>query len=54
MNGWAFIMFGIISGLGIVYLLVFMKETKGLSSAQLKRLYRKDMNDVDYGMSETL
>lgn len=30
--------------------MIFMKETKGLSSTQLKKLYRADMQDLDYGM----
>ena len=31
--------------------MIFMKETKGLSAIQLKKLYRADMQDLDYGMS---
>lgn len=31
--------------------MIFMKETKGLSSIQLKKLYRADMTDLDYGMT---
>ena len=35
------------------YFIIFMKETKGLSQVQIKKLYRKDMRDLDYGMQPT-
>ena len=41
-NGETFIVFGVLSALGFVYAYVYMKETKGLTEAQVKRLYRTD------------
>lgn len=35
---------------GVVFFIFCMKETKGLSQAQIKRLYRKDKRDLDYGL----
>ena len=48
MNNWltdgkVFIVFGTASAIGFVYVYFFMKETKGLTEAELKQLYRTDL-----------
>jgi len=44
MNSWlgsgaTFIMFGVFNMLAVLFLFFFMKETKGLSDAEVRRLY---------------
>lgn len=41
-TGGTFILFGIFNIVGVVFLVFFMKETKGLSDIEVKRLYRAD------------
>jgi MFS family permease len=45
-GGWPFIVFGILCGLGTVFVFFFMKETKGLSDAEVKKLYRTDRDII--------
>ena len=40
-NGKIFIIFGATSAAGFVYVYYFVKETKGLSEAEIKLLYGK-------------
>jgi len=44
--GMPFIIFGIFCGLGTVFVFFFMKETKGLSDAEVKNLYRTDRDVI--------
>lgn len=44
--GMPFIMFGIFCGLGTIFVYFFMKETKGLSDAEVKKLYRTDRDII--------
>jgi len=37
-----FYLFGICNIIAVVFILVFMRETKGLNDAEVKNLYRKD------------
>lgn len=39
LNGWTFILFGIFAGIETLFLFFVVKETKGLSEAQVARLY---------------
>lgn len=50
MGGWVFISFGGISIVGVIFFIIFMKETKGLTQPQIDRLYRRDMNEISYGI----
>ena len=46
-NGaWPFMIFGITCGLGTLFVFLFMKETKGLSDAEVKKLYRTDRDVI--------
>ena len=42
LDGWIWLLFGCISTLGFIYVLLFMKETKGVSKDAVKRLYHKN------------
>ena len=53
-EGRTFIVFGVLSALGFVYVYWFMKETKGLSEAEIKRLYRADHPDDSFAMRAKL
>lgn len=44
--GMPFIIFGVFCGLGTIFVYIFMKETKGLSDAQVKNLYRTDRDVI--------
>lgn len=44
--GTPFIMFGVFCGLGTIFVYFFMKETRGLSDAELKKLYRTDRDVI--------
>lgn len=46
LKGWCFGMFGIFSIVGAVFVLIFMRETKGLSDAEVQRLYRTDADVI--------
>lgn len=39
-------MFGVFCGLGTIFVFFFMKETKGLSDAEVKKLYRTDRDVI--------
>ena len=41
-NGQSFLLFGAISAAGFFYMYFYVKETKGLTETELKRLYRTD------------
>ena len=41
-HGQSFLVFGTISAIGFFYIFFYMKETKGLTETELKRLYRSD------------
>jgi hypothetical protein len=41
-----FEMFAALCGTGLLFVLIFIKETKGLSETQLKSLYRPDYEEV--------
>ena len=45
-GGWPFMIFGITCGLGTLFVFLFMKETKGLSDAEVKKLYRTDRDVI--------
>lgn len=45
LNGYVWMLFGITCTLGFLYVLLMMKETKGVSKEKVKRLYYKDMGD---------
>jgi MFS family permease len=45
-GGWPFLIFGILCGLGTLFVALFMKETKGLSDAEVKKLYRTDRDVI--------
>lgn len=45
-GGWPFMIFGITCGLGTIFVFFFMKETKGLSDADVKKLYRTDRDVI--------
>jgi len=40
-------MFGFINVASVVYLTLFMKETKGLSDVELKNLYRREDTSIE-------
>lgn len=43
MGSWGtFLMFGCFNVVGTIFIVIFMKETKGLSDEQVKNLYRKN------------
>lgn len=42
LEGWTWFIFAITCTLGLIYVVIFMKETRGLTKEQQKRLYRKD------------
>lgn len=44
-SGGTFIMFGVFSGIATIFVLLFMKETKGLTEEQVKKLYLKGSLD---------
>jgi len=46
-NGWLFLVYGCTCTLGLVYVILKMKETKGVSEEKVKRLYRKDDQTYD-------
>jgi hypothetical protein len=39
-------MFGVFCGLGSIFVYIWMKETKGLSDAEVKKLYRTDRDVI--------
>ena len=41
-----FIVFGVLCGLGTLFVFFFMKETKGLSDSDVKKLYRTDRDVI--------
>jgi MFS family permease len=45
-SAWPFLVFGILCGLGTLFVALFMKETKGLSDAEVKKLYRTDRDVI--------
>lgn len=45
-SGIPFIVFGVLCGLGTIFVFFFMKETKGLSDAEVKKLYRTDRDVI--------
>lgn len=45
-NGTPFIVFGVLCLLGTLFVMVFMKETFGLSDADVKKLYRTDRDII--------
>lgn len=45
LTGYVWLLFGITCTLGFFYVLIMMKETKGVSKEKVKRLYNKDMGD---------
>ena len=47
-EGWIFFIFGCTCTLGLVYIAIFMKETKGVSKVDQKRLYHKG-GEGEYG-----
>ena len=47
-DGKTFIVFGVLSALGFLYVLIYMKETKGKTEAEVKRLYRKNANVSEF------
>ena len=42
LNGYSFVLFGAFSAIYVVIIALFMKETKGLSAAQVHVLYRPE------------
>lgn len=52
-NGGTFIMFGGFNVCAVIFIIFFMKETKGLSDAEVKRLYRKDEDEGYDNFKET-
>jgi hypothetical protein len=54
-NAGTFILFGACNCFGVVFILLFMKETKDLSDEQVKNLYRRDkISVVSKGLSDGL
>jgi len=54
-QGWLFIVFGILCGVCGFFSLIFVKETKGLSEAAVANLYnreKKGYTDLDHTNSE--
>lgn len=45
-NAGTFLLFACFNLLSVVFLLFFMKETKGLTNAEVKVLYRKDRDII--------
>ena len=45
-DGTPFIVFGVLCGLGTLFVFFFMKETKGLSDSDVKKLYRTDRDVI--------
>ena len=45
MNGYVWLMFGITAVLGLAYIVLVMKETRGMPKEKVKRLYYKDSGD---------
>ena len=45
-TGTPFIVFGVLCGLGTLFVFFFMKETKGLSDSDVKKLYRTDRDVI--------
>ena len=46
-SGWLYFIYGCTCTMGLVYVIVMMKETMGVSEEKVKRLYRKD--NLTYG-----
>ena len=46
-DGWAWLIFLSTAVLGLVYIFIFMKETRGLSKERIKRLYYKQAEVYD-------
>ncbi len=46
-HGWLFFVYGCTCTIGLVYVILKMKETKGVSEEKVKRLYRKDDQTYD-------
>lgn len=54
-NAGTFVLFGVCNVFGVVFIMLFMKETKDLSDEEVKNLYRRDkINIVSKGLSEGL
>jgi len=51
-SGGTFIMFGAFNVIAVIFIVFFMKETKGLSDAEVKRLYRTDNDSTTDGNYE--
>lgn len=47
MHGYLFIMFGLCCAFASLFIALFMKETKGLSELEIKRLYRTDRDIIN-------
>jgi hypothetical protein len=41
-KGWTFIIYGIFCIMAAIFIMIYMKETKGLNEVQLQKLYRTD------------
>jgi formate-dependent nitrite reductase membrane component NrfD len=47
-NGYVWLIFGITAVIGLVYIIAFMKETRGLPKERVKRLYNKAEDGMPY------
>lgn len=55
MGSWGtFLMFGVFNVVGTLFIVVFMKETKGLKDEEVKNLYRKGGSNVNSEAKTTL
>lgn len=48
LDGYIWLLFGITATLGFFYILIVMKETRGVPQDKLKRLYQKDSGEQVY------